>query len=344
MSLTEMKLECNSKIRIDFGGGNLSSDGGLLLMKEFLSKIGFERLVAAKFKTSDDAKRFHSDVDNLMQVMYQIFSSYNEDDCADELPNEPVITAALEKDRLASQPTLSRFYNRMDETTLQQFSDILVELRKIVYRINPPKQVLFDLDSTLLRLFGNQEGKGYNVHYAAVGYHPLLCYDGLNGDLLKAELRSGTQYCGKEAAAFMQSLFDEFNNNYYQTHLFLRGDSGFAMPDLFDACEDNCCKYAIRLKENPTLRKLAVELDEILFDRAKDNAIDYAEAFGEFDYQASSWRQPRRVVVKIEKPYGQMDHQYTFVVTNMDLPIRDVVRFYCNRGAMEDFIKEGKNG
>ena len=72
MSLTEMKLECNSKIRIDFGGGNLSSDGGLLLMKEFLSKIGFERLVAAKFKTSDDAKRFHSDVDNLMQVMYQI--------------------------------------------------------------------------------------------------------------------------------------------------------------------------------------------------------------------------------------------------------------------------------
>ena len=250
MSLTEMKLESNSKIRIDFGGGNLSSDGGLLLMKEFLSKIGFERLAAAKFKTTDKAKRVHTDVDNLLQVMYQIFSSYNEDDCADELSNEPVITAALEKERLASQPTLSRFFNRMDESTLQQFSDMLVELRKIVYRINPPEQVLFDLDSTLLRLFGNQEGKGYNVHYADIGYHPLLCYDGLTGDLLKAELRTGTQYCGKDAAAFMQSLFDEFNDSYYQTQLFLRGDSGFSMPDLFDACEDNCCKYAIRLKEN----------------------------------------------------------------------------------------------
>ena len=77
MSLTEMKLESNSKIRIDFGGGNLSSDGGLLLMKEFLSKIGFERLAATKFKTTDRAKWFHSDVDNLLQVMYQIFSSYN---------------------------------------------------------------------------------------------------------------------------------------------------------------------------------------------------------------------------------------------------------------------------
>ena len=61
ISLTEMKLESNSKIRIDFGGGNLSSDGGLLLMKEFLSKIGFERLAAAKFKTTDKAKRVHTD-------------------------------------------------------------------------------------------------------------------------------------------------------------------------------------------------------------------------------------------------------------------------------------------
>ena len=139
MSLTEMKLESNNKIRIDFGGGNLSSDGGLLLMKEFLAKIGFERLAAAKFKTTDSAKRFHSDVDNLMQVMYQVFSSYNEDDCADELSNEPVITAALEKERLASQPTLSRFYNRMDENTIQQLSDVMTEIRRIVYRISPPK-------------------------------------------------------------------------------------------------------------------------------------------------------------------------------------------------------------
>ena len=343
MSLTEMKLESNSKIRIDFGGGNLSSDGGLLLMKEFLSKIGFERLATTKFKTTDEAKRIHTDVDNLLQVMYQIFSSYNEDDCADELSNEPVITAALEKERLASQPTLSRFYNRMDEKTLQQLWDMQTELRKIIYRINPPEQVLFDLDSTLLPLYGEQEGKGYNVHYASVGYHPLLCYDGLTGDLLKGELRNGTQYCGKDAAVFMQPLFDEFNDNYYRTHLFLRGDSGFAMPDLFDACEDNCCKYAIRLKENATLCKLATELDDILFDRTKDNAIDYAEVFGEFDYQAGSWRQPRRVAVKIEKPYGQMDHRYTFIVTNMQLPIRDVVHFYCNRGAMENLIKECKN-
>lgn len=202
MSLTQMALKSNSKIKIDFGGGNLSSDGGLLLMKEFMNRIGFEQLAADRFKTTDKAmKRFHTDADNLQQVMYQLFSSYNEDDCADELSNEPVMTAALGKDRLASQPTLSRFYNRMDENTLRQFSEMLTELRKIIYRIQPPQQILFDLDSTLLPLFGNQEGKGYNVHYASVGYHPLLCYDSLTGDLLKAELRSGTQCILRHPAA-----------------------------------------------------------------------------------------------------------------------------------------------
>ena len=125
MGLTEMKLECNSKIRIDFGGGDLSSDSGLLLMKEFLSKIEFERLATSRFKTTDRAKRFHSDAENLLQVIYQLFASYNEDNCADEFSNELVISDALEKERLASQPTLSRFYNRMDENILQQFSEIL---------------------------------------------------------------------------------------------------------------------------------------------------------------------------------------------------------------------------
>ena len=54
--------------------------------------------------------------------------------------------------------------------------------------------MLFDIDSTLLDTYGHQEGEGFNFHYQAHGYHPLLCYDGLTGDLLKAELRDGTMY------------------------------------------------------------------------------------------------------------------------------------------------------
>ena len=61
-------------------------------------------------------------------------------------------------------------------------------------------------------------------------------------------------------------------------------------------------------------------------------------------YQAGSWYYPRRVVCKIEKPYGQILHMSTFVVTNMDSSPEDLIRFYCKRGQMENFIKECKTG
>ena len=72
--------------------------------------------------------------------------------------------------------------------------------------------------------------------------------------------------------------------------------------------------------------------------------IDYAVTYGEFYYQASSWREPRRVVFKIEKPYNQMTHMYTFIVTNMELAAYQVIAYYCNRGRMENFIGESKDG
>jgi len=111
---------------------DLSSDAGLLLIKEFTAKIGFLKLIKNKFKTNDKSARFHKDDENLMQMVYQIISAYFQDDCADELTSDPVLTTILEKDSLASQPTLSRFFNRMDEDTLIQFDDIDRYLRDII--------------------------------------------------------------------------------------------------------------------------------------------------------------------------------------------------------------------
>ena len=194
--LNTISLESNKKIKINFNGGNLSSDGGLLLIKEFATKVGLIKLVKKLFKTNDHTNnRIHTDSDNLMQMLYQIISSYFNDDCADELTNDPVLNSILEKDALASQPTLSRFWNRMDNDTLAQLDSINTKMRDVVYSIKTPQHMLFDLDSTLLNTYGKQEGEGFNFHYQAHGYHPLLCYDKITGDLLKAELRNGTQYC-----------------------------------------------------------------------------------------------------------------------------------------------------
>ena len=343
--LNTVSLKSNSKIKINFDGGDLSSAAGLLVFKEFLFKIGAVKLINRIFKTNDTAWfRIHKDDANLMQVVYQIICAYFKDDCADELTNEPVMTAVLDKETLASQPTLSRFFNRMDGDTLSQLNRITRELRKVIYSIKKPEYMLFDIDSTLLDTYGNQEGEGFNYHYQAHGYHPLLCYDGLTGDLLKAELRDGTMYCSKEADLFMKSLLDEFIEDYPDMPLFLRGDSGFASPDLYEVLEDKNCKYAIRLKENAKLRELAGDENQALYHATKFNQIDYAVEYGEFMYQAGSWSHPRRVVFKIEKPYGQMIHLYTFIVTTMEMKPYQVIQFYCGRGRMENFIKEGKSG
>ena len=244
-------LQSNRQIKINFDGGDLSSDAGLLLIKEFISKLGIERLLNRSFKTNDSAVfRYHTDRDNLLQMIYMIMAGYFEDDASDELTKDPVFKAVLEKSALASQPTVSRFFNRMDEDTLKQFQEISQILRKRIYNIQMPQAVILDLDSTLLAAYGKQEGRAFNFHYRSNGYHPLVCYDGITGDLIKIQLRDGAAYSCTGVTDFLQPILDEYLNDYPTIHLLLRGDSGFATPDLYKQCEENGTSYVIRLKEN----------------------------------------------------------------------------------------------
>ena len=296
-----LALESNRQIKINFDGGDLSSDAGLLLIKEFISKLGIDTLLEKAFKTNDPALfRYHSDSKNLLQMIYMIIAGYFEDDDSDEPTNDPVFKSVLEKDALASQPTVSRFFNRMDEDTFNQFLAIARVLRKKIYSIQMPQAVILDLDSTLLDAYGRQEGRAFNFHYQSNGYHPLVCYDGMTGDLIKVQLRDGTQYSCTGVVDFLQPVLAEYLHDYPEIPILLRGDSGFSTPDLYKQCEENGTSYVIRLKENGILR-----------GKAGKNQIVY---------------------------------MYTFVVTNMDSAPEYLIKFYCKRGLMENFIKESKSG
>ena len=197
---------------LDFqGSAHLIGVGSL--SKEFVSKLGIDKIISRSFKTYDSALfRYHTDKENLLQMIYMIIAGYFEDDASDELTNDPVFKAVLDKDALASQPTVSRFFNRMDEDTLNQFLSIGKILRKEVYSIQMPEAVILDLDSTLLEAFGKQEGRAFNFHYQNNGYHPLLCYDGITGDLIKIQLREGTNYSCTGVVDFLQLILDEYLN------------------------------------------------------------------------------------------------------------------------------------
>ncbi len=104
-------LQSNRQIKINFDGGDLSSDAGLLLIKEFVSKLGIERLLNHLFKTNDPAVfRYHTDRDNLLQMIYMIMAGYFEDDASDELTNDPVFKAILGKSALASWSYVKKKY------------------------------------------------------------------------------------------------------------------------------------------------------------------------------------------------------------------------------------------
>jgi hypothetical protein len=342
--IDEIQLKSNRKIKLNFDGGDLSSDTGLFLPSEFAARIGFEKVAAGIFSTGKAAaNQLHGDGKILMQEVFQTIAGYFRDDHADEMRPDPVFNEILGK-KLASQPTMSRFFNRTSEDTLMQLESIHGKMRENIYGIKPPEMVLFDLDSTLFETYGKQEGNGFNYHYKSRGYHPLFCFDGLTRDLLKVELRDGPTYTSNGAAVFMKPLLDEYMECHPSVPVFLRGDSGFASPELYGMLECNGCSYAIRLKVNNTLMQLAKSIGDELFEKTKKNQVDHAAVYGEFYYQAGSWDYPRRVAVKVEKPDNQMTHLYTFIVTNMGLPPESIVKFYCNRGAMENFIKEAKNG
>ena len=98
---------------------------------------------------------------------------------------------------------------------------------------------MIDIDSSLFPTYSCQEGKSFNSHYYDYGYHPLLAYDGMTGDLLSATLRPGSCYTSKDTTSFLEPLLDEFNHDYPEIPLYLRGDSGFADVMIYEKLESN---------------------------------------------------------------------------------------------------------
>ena len=156
--------------------------------------------------------------------------------------------------------------------------------------------------------------------------HPLVCYDGMTGDLIKIQLCDGTQYSCTGVVDFLQPVLGEYLHDYPEIPILLRGDSGFSTPDLYNQCEENGTSYVIRLKENGILRGKASDLVDELDEITRNNKVDYNVVYGEFMYKAGPWPYGRRVVCKVEKPENQMVYMYTFVVTNMRKQRIDTVR------------------
>lgn len=223
---------------------------------------------------------------------------------------------------------------------LQALNQSLIDKARL---IRNDTELIIDVDSTHSDTFGRQEQTDYNAHYQTYGYHPLVAFDGLTGDFLKAELRSGNQYTSKGVKAFIDPPLHHYKSTLPHTEILVRGDSGFATPEVYKSCEVTESQYVIRLKSNRRLSQLA-EHSVLYGDNKKweDREIQYFS----LPYQAQSWSKPRRVCIRSIREAGELLFHHAFIVTNLSDNVSPEVIFslYGKRGIMENFIKEAKLG
>ena len=260
VTLQENTIKFNNSLIISHDGGQLSSDSGLTLMDELMDAFHFTQLYEEIITFNDDRKYCtHTNPKILKQLILQLNAGYKADTSADILQYDPVLLTFASDEPLASQPTISRFWDRIFEETiedLQKFNQVLIDQARLVRN---DTNLIIDLDSTHSDTFGNQELSDYSAHYGTTGYHPIVAFDGLTGDFLKAKLRPGNQYTSNGVKEFLEPLLDHYSQAVPTTDILVRGDSGFATPDIYELCEKSNNQYVIRLKSNRNLARLAEE-------------------------------------------------------------------------------------
>lgn len=344
VTLSQNTLHFNRSIKLSNDGGELSSDTGELIFREFDEKLGFSQTIT-KYLHLNDERTYCIYENELLfrQKIYQLIAGYHEDDAADRLTHDPIFKHVLGIPALASQPSLSRFYKRFTKKAISQLQEANQELLDSVHRARQSKALIFDLDSTHSDTYGDQEQSSYNAHYRTTGFHPLVAFDGLTGDFLKAQLRPGNVYTSNGVVEFMRPLIKHYNEMFPEKSYLVRGDSGFAVPGLYELCEDEWFYYIIRLKSNAKLKALAEEYHPAHEIQDVSVTESYVE---ESIYQASSWSKPRRIVIQSTRPAGELFFSHTFFVTNLGETFspQAIVHSYKQRGTMENFIKEAKDG
>lgn len=343
VTLQENAVKFNNNLIVSHDGGRLSSDSGLILIDELMDAFQFTQLSKKIVRFNDSRKYWtHTNHKLLKQLVLQIVAGYNTDSAANILQHDPVLQTLSTDEPLASQSSISRFYDRVVvETilTLQVLNQDLIDKARLVRN---DTNMIIDLDSTHSDTFGHQEQTAYNAHYGTNGYHPLVEFDGLTGDFLKAKLRSGNQYTSNGVKEFLEPLLEHYNQTIPTTDILVRGDSGFATPDVYDLCDLYENQYVIRLKANRNLYRLAEEF--VFYDN--HHPWDEKEVYyHSVSYQAASWFKPRRVCIRSTREVGELLFKHSFIVTNLseNISAKRVFETYNKRGTMENYIKEAKN-
>ena len=337
------QLSFNGLLKVDFQGSRVTSDGGLILVRELDERLGLGKLIDEHLSDPRQGsnKKFPF-ADLLRQSVYSRLAGYEDLNDAVRVSADPtfrLIGSQKNWDRGGALTSRLQSFETEMLASEENLLGLMAVNRELVAQAetqDDSERVVLDMDSTESPVHGQQEGSAYNGHFESVCYHPLLLFN-QHGDCLAAKLRPGNVHSAED---WNELLLPEIERQQAAgKQVTFRGDAAFAKPEIYEFSEERGVQYAIRIPANKSL-ELAIE--DILFRPPGRPGRKPLVRYKSFRYQAQSWSKPRRIVAKVEHHLGELFPRVGFIVTNMSLPSRSVVRFYNKRGTAEQWIKEGK--
>ena len=232
-NLHKTNLISNPQIQINNQGGQLTVDGGMTLITEFLHKLHF------------DERKFcqHDKTSLLKKLLYQLMAGYDNDSATNTLQHDQAPALMLNTNKLASQPTISRFINSLTEQNIDEFNRLLLHFSDAEFERRNQQALILDVDSTHADTYGEQEVASYNSHYGTDGFHPILAFDNITGTLLSAKQRPGNVYTSRDANEFLRPLLKHYQEFSCDMNILIRGHSGFATLAMYELCDEAHCQF-----------------------------------------------------------------------------------------------------
>jgi len=344
--------ECNSQslrftrvkrqqVVADFNGGRLSTDAGVLLLREVDQQIGLLDAINDCIPDPRDPRfTIHEQREMLAQRIFSLALGYEDLNDQQTLRDDPALQVAAQKapdpdDPLASPSTLCRLENRVAGKALVKLSQVLVE-QFLAAHTTPPSEIILDFDATDDPVHGQQEKRFYHGYYRHYCFLPLYVFCG--GHLLVALLRPSKIDGAKYARAITKLLVERIRQQWPDVKIVIRGDGGFCRWRLMRWCDSHGVDYVFGIGKNKVLERRIAPLMEQA-EAAFALTGQKQRLFGETDYAAGTWDRSRRVIMKAERLEAGPNRR--FVVTTLtDSPESLYDNQYTPRGDMENRIKE----
>jgi hypothetical protein len=328
-----------------FDAGRLSSDGGVIVLREIALKLGLPDVVTQPLPDDRDATRVtHTYAEMVLARMAAIAAGYEDCDDLDALRTDPAFKIACGRcpetgADLMSQPTLSRLENLADWRALSRIGLGLIDLFCASWD-RVPERIVLDIDDTDDPVHGQQELALFNTHAGGTCFQPIHIFEASSGKPVLSLLRPGKRPSGEEAARILRHVIARIRTHWPKVAILVRGDSHYAAPEVLDLFEATRCDYILGLAINATLKDIAAPWLAQCNMRRSPN-VGKVRRFHQFQYGAGTWSRERKIIARIEAT--EMGTDARFIVTNLEGRGKTLYqKVYCARGCAENLIKDMK--